>query len=82
MSKRWKYQLKYGVIWGLLVSFVTASFDLFNMTFEEVYLTKKNIIRTSYFVLAGIFFVSYFSWKKKTKEETTNNLPNNNTVNK
>lgn len=82
MSIRWNYQLKYGVIWGLLVSFVTASFDLFNMTFEEVYLTEKNIIRTSYFVLAGIFFVSYLSWKKKIKEKSSNNLSNNNTVNK
>jgi hypothetical protein len=81
MSKRWKYQLKYGIIWGLLVSFITASFDLYNMTFQEVYLTEKNLIRTLYFVLTGIFLVSYFSWKKKIKEEGINSLPNNNSIN-
>jgi hypothetical protein len=52
MSKKWKYQLKYGLIWGLLVSFITAAFDLYSMTFKEVYLSEKNTIRTALFVLA------------------------------
>jgi hypothetical protein len=82
MSKRWKYQLKYGLIWGLLVSFITATFDLYSMTFQEVYLSEKNTIRTALFVLAGIFVVSYFSWKKKIKSETNMDLSHDNAVNK
>ena len=82
MSKRWKYQLKYGLIWGLLVSFITATFDLYSMTFQEVYLSEKNTIRTALFVLAGIFVVSYFSWKKKTKSETNMDLSHDNAINK
>nr|WP_315206070.1 hypothetical protein [uncultured Flavobacterium sp.] len=82
MSKKWKYQLKYGLIWGLLVSFITAAFDLYSMTFQEVYLSEKNTIRTALFVLAGIFVVSYFSWKKKTKSETNMDLSHDNAINK
>ena len=82
MSKRWKYQLKYGLIWGLLVSFITATFDLYSMTFQEVYLSEKNTIRTALFVLAGIFVVSYFSCKKKIKSETNMDLSNDNAVKK
>lgn len=82
MSERWKYQLKYGLIWGLLVSFITAAFDLYSMTFQEVYLSEKNTIRTVLFVLAGIFVVSYFSWKKKLIIENSTDLSNNNSVNK
>ncbi|MFV8358989.1 hypothetical protein [Flavobacterium sp. LS1P3] len=82
MSKKWKYQLKYGLIWGLLVSFITAAFDLYSMTFKEVYLSEKNTIRTALFVLAGIFVVSYFSWKKKIKSETNMDLSHDNAVNK
>lgn len=82
MSEKWKYQLKYGLIWGLLVSFITAALDLYSMTFQEVYLSEKNTIRTSSFILAGIFVVSYFSWKKKLIRENSTDLPHDNTINK
>jgi hypothetical protein len=45
--------------WFGTTSFFITAFDLYNMTFQEVYLSEKNTIRTALFVLAGIFVVSY-----------------------
>ncbi|MBG6186657.1 hypothetical protein [Flavobacterium sp. CAN_S2] len=82
MSERWKFQIKYGLIWGFMVSFIMAGFDLFEMSFEDAFLSKKNLSRMLLFVLAGIFVVSYFSWKKKIKRESNTSLSHDNAVNK
>ena len=70
------------MIWGFMFSFILAAFDLFEMCFEDAFLSKKNLLRVLYFVLAGIFVVSYFSWKKKIRIENTTDLSHNNSVNK
>lgn len=82
MSERWKFQLKNGLIWGFMVSFIMAAFDLSELSFEDAFLSKKNLLRMLFFVLAGIFVVSYFSWKKKIKRENSVELSNNNSINK
>ena len=82
MSERWKFQLKNGLIWGLLVSFITAAFNLYSMSFEDAFLSKKNLSRMLLFVISGIFVVSYFSWKKKIKRESNTSLSHDNAVNK
>ena len=82
MSERWKFQLKNGMIWGLMVSCIMAGFDLFEMTFEDAFLSKKNLSRMLLFVVSGIFVVSYFSWKKKIKRESNTSLSHDNAVNK
>ena len=82
MSERWKFQLKNGLIWGVVLSLFLSVFDLFEMSFEDVFMSKRNLIRTFYFVLTGIFVVSYISWKKKIKRENSADLPHNNSVNK
>lgn len=82
MSKRWKYQLKIGLIWGISFSMIIQVFDLLNMSFSQAFLSKRCLLRMLFFIVIGIFIVSYFSWKQKTKEENTTNLPNNNTINK
>jgi hypothetical protein len=82
MSERWKFQLKNGLIWGFMVSFIMTAFDLFELSFEDAFLSKKNLLRMLLFVLAGIFVVSYFSWKKKIKRENNTELSHDNPVNK
>ena len=82
MSERWKYQLKIGLIWGIVLSLSLSVFDVFGMSFEDAFLSKKNLLRTLYFVLTGIFVVSYFRWKKKIKIENTTDLSHDNSVNK
>ena len=81
MSERWQFQIKNGGIWGLIVSFCIAIIDLFEMSFVDAFLSQKNLLRTLYFVLAGIFIVGYSNWKKKTKRERSVELPHNNPIN-
>ena len=78
MSERWKYQIKTGGIWGMILSLCLCVFDLFEMTFEDAFLSKKNLLRTLYLVLVGIFIVGYLNWKKKNSTK----LSHDNTVNK
>ncbi len=82
MSERWKFQIKTGLIWGIVLSLCLSVFDVFGMSFEDAFLSKKNLLRTLYFVLTGIFVVSYFRWKKKIKIENTTDLSHDNSVNK
>ena len=82
MSERWKFQLKYGFIWAFMVSFIMAGFDLLEMSIEDAFLSKRNLFRMLFFVLSGIFVVSYFSWKKKIKKESNTGLSHDNAVNK
>ena len=82
MSERWKFQLKNGLIWGLLVSFIMAGFDLFEMSIEDALLSNKNLFRMLLFILAGIFVVSYFSWKRKLIRVNSTGLSHDNTIDK
>lgn len=81
MSERWQFQIKNGGVWGLIVSFSIAIIDLFEMSFEDAFLSQEKLLRTLYFVLAGIFIVGYSNWKKKNKLERSAELPNNNPIN-
>ena len=81
MSERWQFQIKNGGVWGLIVSFSIAIIDLFEMSFEDAFLSQEKLLRTLYFVLAGIFIVGYSNWKKKNKLERSVELPQNNPIN-
>jgi membrane-anchored glycerophosphoryl diester phosphodiesterase (GDPDase) len=80
MSERWKFQLKSGLIWGLIMSFLMYAVDTIDMSFRDAFLTRKNLFRILFFVITGIFLVGYFSWKKKIKSKNTPDLPHNNTI--
>lgn len=82
MSKRWIYQIKNGLVWGLIISLCLSVFDLFEMAFEDAFFSKKNLFRTLCFVLVGVFIVGYLSWKKKVKRDDCTELSHNNAVNK
>jgi hypothetical protein len=82
MSERWKFQLKSGLIWGIILSLSLSAFDLFERSFEDVFFSKINLLRTLYFVLVGIFIIGYVNWKKKIKRDTNAELSHDNSVNK
>ena len=81
MSERWKFQIKNGVIWGIILSLGLSVFDLFEITFEDAFFSKRNLLRTLYFVLVGIFILGYLNWKKKIKRDNNTESPYNNAVN-
>lgn len=82
MTKRWKYQIKIGGIWGFTTATIISLFNLTDRSFEEEFLSKKYFIKLLYFILLGILIVGYFSWKKKFKEQNNSCLSHNNSVNK
>ena len=82
MSERWKYQIKIGLIWGIILSVILMAIDLFENSFEDVFFSKINLLRTLYFIVVGIFLLGYLSWKKKIKRDKNANLSNDNAINK
>lgn len=80
MSERWKYQIKTGGLWGLIIAVVIPTLDLFQLSFEQAFLSKHNLIRTIYFVTFGVCLIGYLSWRKKVKSESSISLPDNNTI--
>ena len=53
------------------------------MSFEDAFLSKKNLLRTLYFVLVGAFIVGYLNWKKKViRDDDSAELSHDNAVNK
>lgn len=74
MSERWKFQVKNGLFFGVLTTFFSTLFDFDNDSFLDTLLSKETIIRMVLFTLAGIFIVSYFSWKKKVEQDKKGNL--------
>ncbi|TDE31637.1 hypothetical protein E0I61_02745 [Flavobacterium ranwuense] len=67
---------------GLITSSCIAVFDVFEMPFKDAFLSKEKLLRTLYFILAGIFIVGYSNWTKKVKRENNTELSHDNAVNK
>ena len=80
MSERWKYQIRTGGVWGLIMALAMSIFDLTDMSFEDAFLSKKNIFRLLYFLLVGTFIIGYYRWNKKAKQENIAILPHDNTI--
>ncbi|QBZ97054.1 hypothetical protein [Flavobacterium sangjuense] len=69
MNERWKYQLKTGGLWGVLMIVFSILFTLKEKPLE-VQLTSPNFyIRSLVYLLAGTFILGYFNWKAKKKAE-------------
>lgn len=82
MSKKWQFQIKNGVRWGIILSLCLLIFDLLERSFEDAFFSKRNLFRTLYFVLFGIFVIGYLNWKKKIKRDNSADLSHDNTINK
>ena len=82
MSERWKYQVKTGGLWGLIIAIVIPTLDLFQISAEQAFLSRHNLFRTVYFIIIGVFLIGYLSWRKKVKSDSGFNLSNNNTIDK
>lgn len=72
MSDRWKYQIKSGLPFGLLLPIFITALDWYGTSFEEAFLTQKFMISLAVFLFAGIFIIGYFNWREKQKNEEYN----------
>ncbi len=66
MSERWKYQLQYGLVWGLVVTLITFLFGLTQKTIDES-LTLGLLLRGLIYCVIGVFVLGYFQWRARQK---------------
>lgn len=71
MSERWKYQIKNGGLWGIVMNVPMLLFQLTEKSFMEQITSPKFYIRAAIWLVIGIFLIGYFNWKAKVKSETT-----------
>jgi hypothetical protein len=63
MSERWKFQVKIGGLWALLTIAILTLFEFKSMNWNMF------LIRLVVFLVVGVFFVGYLSWKAKIKKQ-------------
>ena len=61
MSERWKLQLKFGLIFGIVYTFMTCIMDEKSLALQ--FNSTEFYIKTAVNLLVGIFIIGYFIWK-------------------
>jgi nicotinamide riboside transporter PnuC len=69
MSERWRYQIKSGLPFGLLLPIVLGIIDWYKTSFSEAFFTFKFLISLLVFLFGGIVVIGYYNWKEKRKNE-------------
>lgn len=72
MSERWKYQIKAGLPFGLLMPILLTCFEWYGTSFSEAFFTKKFLVYLAVFLFAGIFVIGYFNWAEHKKNQEYN----------
>lgn len=74
MGERWKYQIKKGLPFGLIMPVVMTSIEWFGTsdTFKEAFISKKFLAELVVFLFFGVFVIGYSSWREKAKNEMYN----------
>jgi len=65
MSERWKYQIKTGVFWAVIMTVIIVVFDLKETSLYEQITSFQFYFRLGFFLLMGIFVLGYFTWRNK-----------------
>ena len=67
MSERWKYQLKYGMFWGIIMTVFMTLFEIKEKPLTEQLVSGEFYVRSGGFLAMGIFVLGYMGWKEKQK---------------
>jgi len=67
MSERWKYQIKSGLPFGLLLPIFLGFLDWYGTSFSDAFFTLKILISFLVFLFLGIFVIGYYNWREKRK---------------
>lgn len=70
MSERWKYQIKSGSFFGLILTIASSLFKALDIGFVAEYVSLQFLLKLIVYILVGIFFVGYFNWKAKIKKDS------------
>ena len=63
MSERWKFQIKIGLFWGVLMSVFNLLFEIQEHTIREQLSKPGFYFRAINFIVVGIFVLGYINWK-------------------
>jgi hypothetical protein len=69
MSDRWKYQVKFGVFWGVFMTAFNILFEIKEISFSEQISKPDLYLRFVVHTGLGLFLVGYFNWKSQAKNE-------------
>lgn len=74
MSERWKYQIKTGLPFGIVMPIIMTLFDWYgtSATFTEAFFTLKFLMKFIVFMTMGIFVIGYSNWRERAKNEMYN----------
>lgn len=72
MSERWKYQIKKGLPFGIVMPILLAGFEGYGTSYADAFLSEKFAIQLVAFLLAGIFIIGYSYWRERQKNEMYN----------
>lgn len=74
MNERWKYQLRKGLPFGIIMPVLLTLFEGYGAItpYSEAFLSEKFLMLLGLFLLAGIFIVGYSAWREKAKNEMYN----------
>jgi cytochrome c biogenesis factor len=67
MNERWKYQIKSGLPFGLLLPIGLGLVDCYGTSFSEAFFTLKFLITLLIFLFLGIFVIGFNNWKERRK---------------
>ena len=70
MSKRWKYQIKFGLFTAVYMTFMTSIFPNKESFVEQIYNYKFYYVFLLYLIL-GIFVFGYGAWKANDKKNNS-----------
>jgi hypothetical protein len=67
MTARWKYQFRFGLLWGTLMTVLMTAFNAWENENWHMFLKWNFLLRLAVFCAVGIFLVGYFNWKDKER---------------
>lgn len=68
MTKRWKYQIKSGLFWGIFMTIALVLFESQEVSLSEQLVMPEIYIRAAGFILIGIFVLGYINWRSLKRD--------------
>lgn len=70
MAPRWKYQLKWGTLWGVFMAVGIMTFTAWEAEDWSLFWSKSFFIRLAVFLIVGIFLIAWLNWRELQKRKT------------
>lgn len=72
MGERWKYQVKKGLPFGIIMPILLTIFEGYGASYAEAFLSVRFLIQLGVFLFFGIFVIGYSYWRERQKNEMYN----------